>query len=255
MVMERCLAIKERLKLKSIACVFDQAMHAKAVEIKWKKMDQFKDCVVMLGIFHMLMMYLGIIGKRFKDAGLRDVLVQSEIVAEGSIERTLTGKMYNRVVRCYKLMYEALMRLPIDKFHSEMKENEEKMCAQNEALLKINELRQSLNREKFEEIRDSDDLGEYKNMLMDFRIKVESNGGDLRKFWLSFLNMVNVLLFTLYATRSFYWNLLLDCVREVTIYAFAYENYNYARYLPAFLGEMMALETTHPEVYKDFQEG
>ena len=25
-------------------------------------------------------------------------------------------------------------------------------------------------------------------------------------------------------------------------------------YLPAFLGEMMALETTHPEVYKDFPE-
>ena len=255
MVMERCLAIKERLKLKSIVCVFNQAIYAKAVEIKWKKMDQFKDCVVMLGIFHLRMMYLGIIGKRFKDAGLRDVLVQSQIVAEGSIERALTGKIYNRAVRCYKLMYEALMILLIDKFHSEMEGNEEKMCAQNEALLKINELRQSLNQEKFEEIRDSDELRKYKNMLMDFRIKIESNGGDLCKFWLSFLDMVNVLLFTLYATRSGNWDLLLECVREITIYAFAYDNYNYARYLPAFLGEIIALETTHPEVYKDFQEG
>ena len=51
------------------------------------------------------------------------------------------------------------------------------------------------------------------------------------------------------------WDLLLECVREITIYAFAYDNYNYAPYLPAFFGEMMALETTHPEVYKDFQEG
>ena len=213
-------------------------------------MNQFKDCVVMLGIFHLLMMYLGIIGKRFKDAGLRDVLVQSEIVTEGSIERALTGKMYNRAVRCYKLMHEALMRLLIDKFHSEMEENEEKMCAQNEALLKINELRQSLNQEKFEEIRDSDD----KNMLMDFRIKIESNSRDLCKFWLSFLDMVNMLLFTLHATRSGNWDLLLECAREITIYALAYDNYNYARYLPASLGEMMALETTHPEVYKDFEE-
>ena len=218
-------------------------------------MDQFKDCAVMLGIFHLLMMYLGIIGKRFKDAGLRDVLVQRETVAEGSIERALTGKMYNRAVRCYKLMYEALMRLLTDKFHSEMEGNEEKMCAQNEASLKINELRQSLNQEKFEEIRDSDKFRKYKDMLMDLRIKIESNAGDLCKFWLSFLDMVNVLLFTLYATRSGNWNLLLECVREITIYAFAYDNYNYACYLPAFFGEMMALETTHPEVYKDFQEG
>ena len=249
------MAIKERLKLKGIVCVFDQAIYAKAVEIKWKKMDQFKDCVVMLGIFHLLMMYFGIIGKRFKDAGLRDVLVQSEIVAEGSTERALTGKMYNRAVRCYKLMYEALMRLLNDKFHSEMEGNEEKVCAQNETLLKINELRQSLNQEKFEEIRHSDELRKYKNMLMDFRTKIESNGGDLCKFWLSFLDMVNVLLFTLYATRSGNWDLLQECVREITIYAFAHDHYNYARYLPAFLGEMMALETTHPEVYKDFQEG
>ena len=91
--MERCLTIKERLKLKSIVCIFDQAIYAKAAEIKWQKMDQFKDCVVMLSIFHLLMMYLGIIGKRFKDAGLRDVLVLSEVVAEGSTERALTGKM------------------------------------------------------------------------------------------------------------------------------------------------------------------
>ena len=138
MVMERCLAIKERLKLKKIVCVFYQAIYAKAVEIKWKKMDQFKDCVVIRGIFHLMMMYIGITGKQFKDASLRDVLVQSEIVAESSIKRVLTGKMYNRAVCCYKLMYEALMRLLIDKFHSEMEANEEKMCAQNETLLKIN---------------------------------------------------------------------------------------------------------------------
>ena len=101
-------------------------------------MDQFKDCVVIRGIFHLMMMYIGITGKQFKDASLRDVLVQSEIVAESSIKRVLTGKMYNRAVCCYKLMYEALMRLLIDKFHSEMEANEEKMCAQNETLLKIN---------------------------------------------------------------------------------------------------------------------
>ena len=88
------------------------------------------------------------------------------------------------------------------------------MCAQNESLLKIEELRQSLNQEKFEKIRDSDELRKYQNMLMDFRIKIESNGGDLCKFWLSFIDMVNLLLFTLYATRSGNWDLLLECVRD-----------------------------------------
>ena len=86
-ILNRCLAIKDKLKLSAIVCVFDQAIYAKAVEIKWKMPDQFKDCILMLDMFHMVMMYLGIIGKQFKDAGLRDILIQSQVLAEGSVTR------------------------------------------------------------------------------------------------------------------------------------------------------------------------
>ena len=47
--------------------------------------------------------------KRFSAAGLRDVLIQSGTIAEGSIDTALSGKMYNRGIRAYKLMYEAIM--------------------------------------------------------------------------------------------------------------------------------------------------
>ena len=47
----------------------------------------------MLGIFHPLM-YMGILSKRFEDAGLFDVLVQSLVIAETQV--------YNRDVRCMK---------------------------------------------------------------------------------------------------------------------------------------------------------
>ena len=60
--------------------------------------DQFKDFILMLSMFYMVMMYLGIIGKRFKDAGLRDILIQSQVLAEGSVDKALAGKMYNHSV-------------------------------------------------------------------------------------------------------------------------------------------------------------
>ena len=75
-ILSRCLKIKVKLNLPVIVCVFDQAIYAKAVEIKWTYPDKFESCILMLGFFHMLMMFLGIIGKRYKDAGLKDVLVQ-----------------------------------------------------------------------------------------------------------------------------------------------------------------------------------
>ena len=53
----------------------------------------------MMGMFHTTMMHMGILSNRFKDAGLRDLLIQSSVIAEGSIDRALCGKTYKRGVR------------------------------------------------------------------------------------------------------------------------------------------------------------
>ena len=40
-------------------------------------------------MFHMLIMFMHILSKRFADAGVRDILIQSDLIAEGSVNRTL----------------------------------------------------------------------------------------------------------------------------------------------------------------------
>ena len=60
-------------------------------------------------MFHTIMMFMHILSKRFFDAVLRDVPIQSGIIAEGSIDKALSRNMYNRGIRPYKLMYEAIM--------------------------------------------------------------------------------------------------------------------------------------------------
>ena len=109
----RALRIMDSLRLVSIVCVFDQAIYCKACEIKWKEPKKFENCVLMMGIFHLLMVYMGILKKRFGDAGLRDALIQGSVVAEGSVDMALRGKNYKRGVRLYKIFYEALLRLLI----------------------------------------------------------------------------------------------------------------------------------------------
>ena len=60
--------------------VFDQAVYAKVQEILWKREAALSNVVVHLGEFHTSMVCMAIIGKRFGDAGLRDVLQESDIV-------------------------------------------------------------------------------------------------------------------------------------------------------------------------------
>ena len=77
-VLNQSLAIMQYLHLENIVCVFDQALYAKAVEIIWKHSDKFQTKIIIrLGVFHMTCMFLSTIGKRFQDAGLRDLFVSS----------------------------------------------------------------------------------------------------------------------------------------------------------------------------------
>ena len=62
-----------------------------------------------MGVFHTICTMLAVIGKRFGDAGLRDLSVESGVIADGSIPGVLDCKKYNRAIRLHKLVYEALL--------------------------------------------------------------------------------------------------------------------------------------------------
>ena len=98
--------------------MLDQALYAKATEIVWKYPDMFKGLALRMGAFHTVYTLLSIIGKRFQDAGLRDICTESGVIAEGSVSGVLDGRRYNRGVRFHKLMYETLQGLAWKGFQS-----------------------------------------------------------------------------------------------------------------------------------------
>ena len=67
--------------------------------------------------------------------------------------------------------------------------------------------------------------------------------------------MVELLLNTIFSIRSCDWELLLECIRCILPYAFAYDNLNYARYLTGMLGDMLQLLHDFPEVRREFMKG
>ena len=61
--------------------------------------------------------------------------------------------------------------------------------------------------------------------------------------------MVGLLLNIIYSCRLGRWEPLLEFIRELILYAFAYDHVNYARYFTVILGETFSLEEQFPEVY------
>lgn len=97
-VLVHSVKIKDMLQLKGIVVVLDQALHAKATEIVWKCPDKFKGTVLRMAAFHTICRLLSILGKRFQDAGLRDICIESGVIAERSVSGVLEGRRYNRAI-------------------------------------------------------------------------------------------------------------------------------------------------------------
>ena len=76
-ILSQCVKIKQQLHLDAVNCVFDQALYAKAADIRWKHPDNFNNVILCLGTFHTICNLLGVIGKRFQDAGLHDVAIET----------------------------------------------------------------------------------------------------------------------------------------------------------------------------------
>ena len=58
----------------------------------WHKEEEMNRVVLRMGAFHMCCKLLAVIGKRFGDAGLSDILIESTEISAGSLPGILEGK-------------------------------------------------------------------------------------------------------------------------------------------------------------------
>ena len=183
--------IKERLNLKSIVCVFDQAFYAKTEEVQWKNRELFGDTVLMLGGFHLLMMFMGILAVRFGDAGLTGIAVQSGVIGGGSIDRAVEGKHYNRAIRMHKVICEALSALLYEKLISWISEQNQPTFSEANRTLqepKVNFYENGIN-----DLVEDDNFKSFSQLFYTYRQDIEDNGSDLQRFWISYLNLCELL--------------------------------------------------------------
>ena len=251
----RSVKIKDTLQLKSIVVVLDQTLYAKATDIVWKYPDVFEGIVLTMGAFHTICTLSSIFGKRCQDAGLRDIFIESGVIAEGSVSGVLDGRRYNRAVRFHKLMYEALQRLAWKGFQSWIEEIPEKNLSVQQFSNGLIPLYNDLCQREFDAVMKSQPYSEF-IVLYDRRLDyLGTSNGKLSSFWMSYLDIVEILLNLLRASREGDWELHLSATRKMIPWCFVHDNLNYARYLSAYFSEMSHVEEEHPVAFKYLRSG
>ena len=234
----------------SVIVTVDQAVYARAVEVSNNPhlKDDLHRIVLRLGAFHTGLKHMDVIGCRDGSAGLRDILVESGVV-EGSVDKVLSGRHYNRGIKALKTVYEAMWRLRWEAYLRWR--NDEDLPESPELQLSVSQFRAELSLVSVEDLISSAD---FSNLKEEFDRFTESCGPNAQ-FWSEFIDMVGLLLCFLRSTRTGNWLMHLACLQEMLPWMVAYDRTNYSRYLPVYILQMKCLPETHPDAYEEFLAG
>ena len=74
-------------------------------------------------------------------------------------------------------------------------------------------------------------------------------------FWISYLDLVELMLGLIRASREGNWLLHLHYIQSMIPWCFGYYKQNYAEYLSAYHTQMMQLPEEHPAIHDHFTNG
>ena len=137
-----------------------------------------------MGTFHIILTFLAVIATQFKDADLRVIAIQSNIVTEGSVDTMFIGtRGYKLTIRVYKKIYEAFSRILLKDFED----------AHPDTASTMRQYLEDVTADfYFNFMSENDEMSQYLNDLVTFKEKLCTTS-NLAKFWISFLDMIELL--------------------------------------------------------------
>ena len=260
-VLKICQAMTASLAQTNSVITFDLAIYVKAKELQWRFVDEFKETVIRMDGFHIALNYLAVIGKKFQDSGLEDLLTESGVYGNNTTLALLKGKSYNRGVRAHKILMEALLRLQWQAFitHTSGTPTASSLETLNEDELSTALSKCRATSSSKQEMAQSFDIlcGMVTNVQTSFsQFKMKAcMKSQMFKFWNSYIDMVLILLRFIRAERDGNWPLHLAATADMVPHFFSMDRTNYSRWLPVYLADMQKLHETAPEVYQEFMQG
>ena len=204
------------------------------LELKTENSDRFVNITPVIGAFHQQMSYIYAIYKRFLGSGLSDLLISAGVIVEGSVDQALRGKHYRRGLRCIMLWREALIHERITMILNHKPLSAETICHLNILRKALLETKASLA-SAYAHLENKEDI----QMLVDGVF--EAPNTDMGTYWMSFIEMSDILLQNIHACHVRNFEEYLSSTRDMLAGMLAYNNHDYGKWLSDYWGMMTSL--------------
>ncbi|KAG1648975.1 hypothetical protein GQR58_029417 [Nymphon striatum] len=217
-----------------IQLVGDQPVYALIVQIRYEHPDQFSLILPCMEPFHIHCSFIYAMDKRFHGSGLSDILITAGVIAEGSVDQALRGKHYKRSIRCLRLMYEALIRRLIQHII------QNGATFSEDIQIQLNILRDSSSslqerQQSYDQLESDPSVLE---VVEDAFERIKTSGSPLAMYWMSFIEMTEILMMNLHALRTQNWEEFKGSLRLMPPWMQIYDNDKYGKWMVEYWLEL-----------------
>ena len=246
--MQQCMSALQELNQEYMQVTYDLAIAKIALQIQATESNTFKKLLIHLGAFHIMMSYFKAIGKDINDCGLSTIMVESEMLASGSVSSFIEGKHFNRCKRLHPMMALGLQIMHFRSFltHKNIQISED-IIEEIERLQSCQTHSFFIHNESLKEI--CNDYAIYEQQTL--------NGeyGKTAQFYMIYIKLVHHYLKLSRSIRAGDYQLYLDTLPKITNLFFVCNHQNYAKWTVQYHYNLIKVPTTHPGLEQDFQNG
>ena len=240
--------IAEECTQEYIQVTYDLAIAKVDYQIQSTEKPEFNNLFIHLGSFHIMMAYFKAIGKFIDECGLTYLMVQSGLLAAGSVNGFISGKHFNRCKRLHPLVAVGLRTLLFEDF------------LQKQGKTIDGDLIEILNNFQTNKLVNYEIENRALNNLLNEFLNYESqtlNGefGKTAQFYAIYTSFVNYYFMFTRSIRIGNFELFKKIIPKMVNLFFIFNQGNYSRWLLKYHDDLLKVHLTHPGLENDFESG
>lgn len=227
---------------------YDLAISKLAYQIQSIEKPHFDDLFIHMGAFHVMMAYFKAVGKFIDDCGLTHMMVESKLLASGSVNGFISGKHYNRCKRLHPLISLGLQLLHIEFF---IQKNGLNISEQTKNFL-IKLQSEKLSNDAFTDREFVELIEKYRQFKKDTLIGTH---GKTAQFYMMYIEFINYYMMFTRSIRVGDFDLYKFIMPKLSNLFFIFNQVNYARWLLKYHEDLLLIEKKHPRLAEEFKRG
>lgn len=246
--MRRSQQIARECQQTYMQVTYDLAITKIAYQIQSVEKPNFNDLFIHMGAFHTMMSYFKALGKFIDECGLTHMMVESNLLASGSVNGFISGKHFNRCKRLHPLVSLALQVLHFERFMT----TNQITISENviDYLIKLQS--EKLSTDELSNTELLSIINKYSKYKLD---TLNGTHGKTAQYYAMYIEFVNYYLMFTRSIRVGDFDLYKFMIPKLCNLFFIFNQNNYARWLLKYYDDLLTVEQKHPQLAEEFKRG